>query len=64
MRNDKVNKTIIVSVHNRYHKEDFVAAAKKCIIVLADLGLPGDNRILYCAYVRSHLEYGSQIWRI
>ncbi|CAK1595949.1 unnamed protein product [Parnassius mnemosyne] len=47
MRNDKLNKTIIISVHNRYLKEDFVAAAKKRTIVPADLGLRGDNRIFF-----------------
>lgn len=51
MRNDKVNKTIIVSVHNRYHKEDFVAAARKSTVVPADLGLSGDSRI----FVNDHL---------
>lgn len=51
MRNDKVNKTIIVSVHNRYTKEDFVAAARKCTIVPADLHLSGNNRI----FVNDHL---------
>lgn len=51
MRNDKVNKTIIVSVHNRYQKEDFVAIAKKCTIVPADLNLPGNSRI----FINDHL---------
>lgn len=51
MRNDKINKTIIISVLNRYLKEDFVAAAKKRKIVPADLGLRGDLRI----YVNDHL---------
>ncbi|XP_026318863.1 uncharacterized protein LOC113239142 [Hyposmocoma kahamanoa] len=52
MRNDKVNKTIIVSVHNRYNKEDFVAAARKSTIVPADLNLSGNNRI----FVNDHLN--------
>lgn len=51
MRNDKLNKSIIVAVHSRYLKEDFVAAAKKRNIVPADIGLRGDSRI----YVNDHL---------
>lgn len=51
MRNDKHNKNIIISIHNKYIKEDFVAASKKFTIVPADLGLRGDKRI----YVNDHL---------
>ncbi|XP_026315972.1 uncharacterized protein LOC113227299 [Hyposmocoma kahamanoa] len=51
MRHDKVNKTIIVSVHNRYQKEDFVAAAKNFTIIPTDLKLPGVNRI----FINDHL---------
>lgn len=57
MRNDKVNKTIVVSVHSRYLKDDFVAMAKKCTITPADLGLKGGNRI----YVNDHLTLENKI---
>lgn len=57
MRNDKQNKTILVSVHNRYIKEDFVAAAKKCTTAPADLGLRGDKRI----FVNDHLTVDNKM---
>lgn len=57
MRNDKLNKTIIISVHNRYIKEDFVAAAKKFNIVPADLGLKGDTKI----FINDHLTLENKI---
>lgn len=57
MRNDKQNKSIIVAVHSRYLKEDFVAAAKKRNIVPADLGLRGDIRI----YVNDHLTVENKL---
>lgn len=51
MRNKEHNKTIIVSLHTRYLKEDFVAAAKKCTISSADLGFTANQRI----FVNDHL---------
>lgn len=57
MRNDKHNKTILVSVHNRYIKENFVAAAKKCTILPANLGLRGDKKI----YVNDHLTLDNKM---
>lgn len=57
MRNDKLNKTIIVAVHSRYLKEDFVAAAKKRPLFPTDLGLQGDNRI----FVNDHLTMDNKI---
>lgn len=57
MRNDKTNKSIVVAVHSRYVKDEFVAAAKKCTTTAADLGLQGANRI----YVNDHLTLGNKI---
>lgn len=57
MRNDKLNKTIIVAVHSRYVKEDFVAAAKKLTTTSADLGLKGTSRV----YVNDHLTLDNKI---
>ncbi|CAB3233704.1 unnamed protein product [Arctia plantaginis] len=52
MRNDKLNKNIICSVHNNYLKSDFVSAAKKHKnLKISDLGLQGDNTI----YINDHL---------
>ncbi|VVD05702.1 unnamed protein product [Leptidea sinapis] len=45
IRNDKRNKSIIVSLHNRYIKDDFIAAARTRTITPTDLNLRGDNRI-------------------
>lgn len=51
-RGDKTTKNIIVSLHNRYIKEDFVAAARTCKpFTTANLGLTGDKRI----FVNDHL---------
>lgn len=50
-RGDKMIKSIVVSVHNRYLKDDFVAAAKKRIVTSADLGLQGDTRV----FINDHL---------
>lgn len=57
MRNDKTNKTIVVAVHSRYVKDEFVAAAKKCTTTAADLGLQGANRV----YVNDHLTLDNKI---
>lgn len=57
MRNDKNNKTIVVGVHSRYVKDEFVAAAKKCTINSAELGLQGTNRV----YVNDHLTLDNKI---
>ncbi|XP_045456459.1 uncharacterized protein LOC123666866 [Melitaea cinxia] len=56
-RNDKGNKSIIVSVHSRYLKEDFVAAAKKRTIVAANLGLHGESRI----FINDHLTLQNKL---
>ncbi|KAM3964444.1 uncharacterized protein ACR2FA_001422 [Aphomia sociella] len=51
-------KSIIVSLHNRYLKDDFVAAARKCKLVTPkELGLNGDNRI----FVSDHLTLDNKI---
>lgn len=57
MRNDNHNKTIICCIHNRYLKEDFVAAAKKCKLTAADLGLSSSNMI----FVNDHLTVENKI---
>lgn len=57
MRNDKINKTIVIAVHSRYIKDEFVAAAKKVTTTAADLGLQGPNRV----YVNDHLTLGNKI---
>lgn len=57
MRNDKKNKTILIAVHNRYIKDDFVAAARKCNITPGDLGLKGDAKI----FVNDHLTVENKI---
>lgn len=57
MRNSKDNKNIVVSVHSRYIKDDFVAAAKKSTITPATLGMSGNNRI----YVNDHLTIENKI---
>lgn len=51
-RGDKNMKNIIVSLHNRYHKEEFIAAARSSKpFTAANLGLSGDQRI----FVNDHL---------
>lgn len=57
MRNDLKNKTIVVAVHSRYIKDDFVSAARKCNITPGVLGWKGDNRI----FVNDHLTVGNKI---
>lgn len=57
MRNDKKNKTIIVAIHSRYIKEEFVATAKKCNTSAGDLGLSGDAKI----FVNDHLTVENKI---
>lgn len=53
-RNNKDNKNIIVSLHNRYQRDDFVAAAKKCHTLMAtDLGLAIDTKV----YINDHLTF-------
>ncbi|KAL4707674.1 hypothetical protein ACJJTC_014855 [Scirpophaga incertulas] len=51
IRNDKHSKNILLSVQNRYIKEDFVAASKKYSITPTDLGIQGDTRI----FINDHL---------
>ncbi|XP_072935930.1 uncharacterized protein [Epargyreus clarus] len=49
---DNPNKNIIVSLHNRYLRDNFVSAAKKCkSLTPLDIGLNGSNRI----FVNDHL---------
>lgn len=50
-RNDKQNKNIIVSLHNRYLRDNFVSTARKCKLSPMDLGLIGSNRI----FINDHL---------
>lgn len=57
MRNDKHNKSIVIAVHSRYIKDNFVAAAKKCTTTAADLGLQGTNRV----FVNDHLTLDNKI---
>lgn len=57
MRNDKINKSIVIAVHSRYVKEDFVAAAKKCTTAASDLGLQGDSRI----FINDHLTMDNKV---
>lgn len=58
MRNDKTNKSIVVCVHNRYLKDDFVAAAKKRTITPADLGLQGSGMRVF---VNDHLTLENKL---
>lgn len=57
MRNDKQNKSIVVALHGRYLKDNFVAAAKKCTTTAVDIGLQGSQRI----YVNDHLTLDNKI---
>ncbi|KPJ03614.1 Putative mitochondrial inner membrane protein [Papilio xuthus] len=50
-------KSIVVSVLNRYQKDDFVAAARKLTITAADLGLQGGTRI----FINDHLTVDNKI---
>lgn len=53
-RNSKDNKNIIMSLHNRYLRDDFIAAAKKCKnLTITDIGLNGSGNI----YVNDHLTF-------
>ncbi|CAG4931931.1 unnamed protein product [Parnassius apollo] len=53
-RNNKNTKNIIVSLHTRYLRDNFIAAAKKCkTLTAADLGLRSDSRI----FVNDHLTF-------
>lgn len=56
-RGNKTIKSIVVSVHNRYQKDDFVAAAKKLTITAADLGLQGATRV----FINDHLTVDNKI---
>lgn len=57
MRHDKNNKTIVMAVHSRYVKDDFVAAAKKCTTTAADLGMQGASRV----FVNDHLMLANKV---
>lgn len=57
MRNDKRNKTIIMAIHSRYIKDEFIAIARKCNISAGDLGLKGHERI----FVNEHLTVENKI---
>ncbi|XP_041987916.1 uncharacterized protein LOC121739495 [Aricia agestis] len=51
-RNNKDNKNIIVALHNRYLRDDFITAAKKLrSLTASDIGLTGNSKI----YVNDHL---------
>lgn len=51
-RGDSNTKNIIVSLHNRYIKDDFIVAARRCkSLTAANLGLSGDRRI----FINDHL---------
>lgn len=51
-RGDNTTKNIIVSLHNRYLKEDFIVAARRCkLLTASSLGFSGDKRI----FVNDHL---------
>ncbi|CAG5005083.1 unnamed protein product [Parnassius apollo] len=53
-RNNKNTKNIIVSLHTRYLRDNFIAAAKKCkTLTAADLGLRSDSRI----FINDHLTF-------
>ncbi|XP_038219562.1 uncharacterized protein LOC119837857 [Zerene cesonia] len=56
MRSDPRNKSIICSLHNRYMKENFVAAAKKRKITASELGCTGDSSI----FVNDHLTLANK----
>ncbi|CAG5055765.1 unnamed protein product [Parnassius apollo] len=57
-RNDKNNKSIIVSLHNRYLRDNFVAAARKCkSLTPLDIGLNGTNRI----FINDHLTVKNKL---
>ncbi|XP_041980697.1 uncharacterized protein LOC121734270 [Aricia agestis] len=55
--NDKLPKPVIVALHNRYLKEDFVAAAKKCNLSPGDLNLHGTGRI----FINDHLTLDNKL---
>ncbi|KAJ8714669.1 hypothetical protein PYW07_002894 [Mythimna separata] len=59
MRNNDQNKNIICSVHSRYLKNDFVAAAKKLksSLTASKLGLQSDSVI----YVNDHLTFENKV---
>lgn len=59
MRNNEQNKNIICSVHNRYLKNDFVAAAKKLksSLTASKLGLQSDSVV----YVNDHLTFDNKM---
>ncbi|CAG5015882.1 unnamed protein product [Parnassius apollo] len=57
-RNDKNNKSIIVSLHNRYLRDNFVAAVRKCkSLTPLDIGLNGTNRI----FINDHLTLENKL---
>lgn len=57
-RNNKNNKNIVVSVHNRYLRDNFIAAAKKCpSLKTTDLVPSADGRI----YINDHLTFENQL---
>ncbi|XP_037294137.1 uncharacterized protein LOC119189193 [Manduca sexta] len=58
MRGNNRSKNIICSVHSRYIKVDFVAAAKKHKAILSsNIGLQGDTRI----FVNDHLTLDNKL---
>ncbi|XP_030039621.2 uncharacterized protein LOC115455069 [Manduca sexta] len=51
-RGNKSNKNIIISLHNRYLRDEFISAAKRFkILTTKDLGLGGDGKI----FINDHL---------
>lgn len=59
------NKNIIVSIHNRYLRDDFVAAAKKCkSLTVTDLGQTGSSKYLWSNFDDFHNFWRSfLVWR-
>lgn len=57
-RGDNKTKNIVVSLHNRYTKEDFLAAARKCkSLTPSSLGFTGDKKI----FVNDHLTLENKL---
>lgn len=50
-------KTIVVAIHSRYIKDEFVSAARKCTITATALGMSGSSRI----FVNEHLTIVNKI---
>lgn len=57
VRDSKAIKTIVVAIHSRYIKDEFVSVARKCTITATALGMSGSSRI----FVNEHLTIVNKI---